>query len=157
MSEPPIVPAGICRRCGASNPLDAAQCWLCSREGRIDPYAVSPQPQMTGTGISHTQARSQNIYAVLLCAAVGLSLMIGIGIATIDPGFLVAYVIIIAPAFLATGARLLYGTVRHEQTKPSALLTAFVTGLSFILVLGLLAIAVLVALFLWCVMAMGIF
>ena len=155
MTEPPRIPTSVCTRCGAINLPDAKQCWLCSRGGQNDPYAAPSLSYATTMNAGAAQERSQTIYAALLFAAVGLSVIIGIGLATLDPGFLVAYLVVIAPAFLATGARYLYGVVRHEKTKPSALLTAFVSGLSFILVLGLLAVASLVALFLWCVWSLG--
>jgi hypothetical protein len=159
MNEPPRLQPTVCQRCGASNPPHATKCWLCARQGNTDPYAPPTQLQSAGsaTNILGTgaQSRAETVYAGLLVSAVVLAFIIGLGLGAQDPGLLIPYLIVIAPAFLATAARLMYGVVRKEKTKPSALLLAFVSGLSFILVLGLLAMASVVAFFLWCLWSLS--
>ena len=159
MSEPPKLPSTVCPRCGATNPPHIAQCWLCQRQETADPYAAPAELSATDVPAAGppaaAQQRSESVYAALLLGAVFLAVIIGVGLGAQDPGLLVPYLIVIAPAFLATAARFMFGIARGEQTKPSALLVAFVSGLSFVLVLGLLAIASIVALFLWCIWALG--
>jgi hypothetical protein len=155
MNEPPIMPTLFCQRCGATNPPYAAQCWLCStgnRSGASAPAQLvsiaSITPEQTGL---QSNVRTQHICAVLLVACIVLTSLIGVGIAVQDPGMLIPFVIVIAPAFLATGVRALHGIANENGPKASALLLTFLlSGLFTALGLVLLAIALFVAFCIWC-------
>lgn len=155
MNEPPVMPTLICQRCGATNPPYAKQCWLCSTSDRTesDPAArLVPLTEFTNDPARmRSQSRTQSICAALLVACVVLTALIAIGFAVQDTGMLIPLLIVVGPAYLATGVRALRGFAKDGQPKASSLLLTFIfSGMFTVLALVLLAIASFVAFFVWC-------
>lgn len=154
MSEPPLMPALVCQRCGATNPPHAVKCWLCERRDSPNPYAV-PALAATSAGAgtqTQGQSRVQLVFLGLLIGSAALALLIGAGIVVQDPGMLIPYLIVVGPAFLATGVRAALMTGRKEQLRPSTLFFTFLwSGLFTAMALMLLVVASIIALFLWCI------
>lgn len=163
MSEPPLLAALVCQKCGTTNPPHAARCWLCDGTGKTNPYAASPpmlQPiDKAGAKPSllvKPNERVEMVFTFLVGGTVALALLVGVGLAAQDPGLLVPYVIILGPAFLVTGVRAAYTITKQEQLRASSLFWTFLwSGLFTVAVLGVLVMASIIALFLWCVHALG--
>ncbi|MGN6543699.1 MAG: hypothetical protein ACTHK7_01525 [Aureliella sp.] len=153
MSEPPLMPAMVCRRCGATNPPHAVKCWLCEKRDHSDPYAVSTlAPLPSGPGAKAELSRVQLVFLGVLIACAAVALLIGVGIGVQDPGMLVPYAVVVGPAFLATGVRAAVMIGRKEQPRPSSLFFTFLwTSLFMAMALILLVVASVIAFFLWCV------
>lgn len=153
MSEPPLMPAMVCRRCGATNPPHAVKCWLCEKRDHSGPYAVSTlAASPAGPGAKAELSRVQLVFLGALIACAAVALLIGVGIGAQDPGMLVPYAVVVGPAFLATGVRAAVMIGRKEQPRPSSLFFTFLwTGLFTAMALILLVVASVIALFLWCV------
>jgi hypothetical protein len=160
MNEPPLLPALVCQRCGATNPPSATKCWLCEGGGTANPYAVpaSLKPAGSAPGAvesapsSRVESRTQKVFSVLLGTAVVLALVVGVGLAVQEPGMLVPYLIVITPPFLATGGRALASVAKNEKPKASTLFLTFVwSGLFTAMALALLVVASVIAVFLWCI------
>ncbi len=154
-SQPPQLPMLICSRCGTTNPSYATQCWLCSTD-RMQSTVGAPQlipvdQYIADPAIARSQKRTQTICATLLAVCVVLTILIGIGIASDEPGGLIAYGIIIGPAYLATGVRALRGVATNETQDASKLLLTFVLSGTFtVMAIFFLAIASFIAFFVWC-------
>lgn len=155
MNEPPLMPTLICQRCGAANPPYAEQCWLCStgeRASSVPAARLVPLTELTNDPVRlRAQSRTQNICAALLVACVVLTMLVAIGCLVQDRGMLIPLLIVVGPAYLATGVRALHGFATHGQPKASSLLLTFLfSGMFTLLTLVLLAIASVVAFFVWC-------
>lgn len=151
--EPPLMPALVCQRCGATNPPHAVKCWLCERRGQPNPYAVPTLMPASPADGSSTPARSrvQFVFLCLLIGCIALAVFIGVGIAVQDAGMLVPYLVVITPAFLATGVRAALAVGRNQQPKASTLFFTFLwSGLFTAMALSLIVVASIIALFLWC-------
>ncbi len=159
MKEPPLQPVLICQRCGAANPTYAAKCWLCSTTEstgdfsgpnfapRLVPLGEYPQDP----GQTRSLSRTQQVCAGLLVACVLLTILIVIGCSIQDPGMLVPLLIVVGPAYLATGLRALHDYSSNRQLSPSSLLLTFLfSGLFGVMALVLFAIVTFVAFFVWC-------
>lgn len=158
MNEPPLMPAQICQRCGATNPPHATKCWLCEQRDVRNPYAVPMLPMSNAPAEVQTEAqrRVQLVFLCLLIGSAALALLVGVGIGVQDPGLLVPYLIVIAPAFLVTGVRAAIMVGFKQQPKPSTLFLTFLwSGVFTAMVLLLLIVASVIALFLWCVHSLG--
>lgn len=156
MDAPPVLPPLVCPRCGASNAPHATRCWLCSGHSSQNPYEstapLAPKVDATGQPVtSAAERRNQRAYAWLLAYCCFLAILIGYGIARKDQGLLVPYAILISPAFLVTGVRAAYDASQQRVPQPSKLLlTLLWSGISTILVLGLIAVASIIGLTLMC-------
>jgi hypothetical protein len=154
MSEPPLLPALVCQRCGATNPPQAVKCWLCERRDNPNPFAdplLAPVDSSTAVVQTGAQSRVQLVFLGLLGLCIAAAVLIGVGIAVQEPGLLIPYAIVIGPAFLATGVRAALMIGRKEQPKPSTLFLTFLwSGVFTALVLVLIVMASVIAFFLWC-------
>jgi hypothetical protein len=155
MNEPPLLPTLICQRCGAANPPYAKQCWLCStsdRSGSVAAARLVPLTELIDDPARlRSQSRTQTICAALLVGCVALTVLIVVGFSIQDPGMLIPLLIVVGPAYLATGVRALHGFARNGKPKASSLLLTFLfSGMFTILAVVLLAIASFVAFFVWC-------
>lgn len=155
MNEPPLQPVLICQRCGAANPTYATRCWLCATSDRSEPDApprlIPPSAFVGHPARLRALSRTQQICAGLLVASVVLTLLVVIGCAVQDRGMLIPLVIVVGPAYLATGVRALHDYSSNKQLKPSSLLLTFLfSGLFGVLALVLFAIVTFVAFFVWC-------
>ena len=155
MNEPPLQPVLICQRCGAANPTYATRCWLCSTTDRTqsaEPSRLIPLPESASDPARlQSLSRTQQICAGLLVATAILTLLIVIGCAIQDRGLLIPLLIVVCPAYLATGLRALHDYSSNKQIKPSSLLLTFLfSGLFGVLALVLFAIITVVAFFVWC-------
>lgn len=156
-ADPPLLPALICQKCGATNPAHATSCWLCKGAG-TNPYAAAPSIQPTSTAsrsIVQTppaQSRAEDVFLVLLLLVLVLAILIAVGLAIQDRGMLVPYLVVVAPALVATGGRALYSVAKGERPKPSALILVFLwSTMATIGLAVLLAVASVIALFLMCI------
>jgi hypothetical protein len=155
MSEPPLLPTLICQRCGAANPPYAKQCWLCSTSDRSEIVPAARLVPLTEFANDparlRSQSRTQSICAALLVACVALTVLIVIGFSIQDPGMLIPLIVVVGPAYLATGVRALHGFATDGKPKASSLLLTFLfSGMFTVLAVVLLAIASFVAFFVWC-------
>ena len=155
MNEPPRMPALLCTRCSAANPPYATQCWLCSTSDRGQSSTTAQLVPLTDfakdPAKSRSQSRTQQICAGLLVASLVLTLLIAIGFAVQDRGMLIPLLIVVGPAYLATGLRALHDFSTDRQLKASSLLFTFMfSGLFGVLALALFVIASCVAFFVWC-------
>jgi hypothetical protein len=155
MIEPPLQPVLLCQRCGATNPTYATQCWLCSTSDRTAsavPARLIPLGEFANDPARlRSLSRTQQICAGLLVASVVLTLLVVIGCAVQDRGMLIPLLIVVGPAYLATGLRALHDYSSDRRFKPSSLLLTFLfSGLFGVLALILFAIVAFVAFFVWC-------
>ncbi|MCC6510376.1 MAG: hypothetical protein IT423_14830 [Pirellulaceae bacterium] len=156
--DPPMLPALVCQKCGATNPPHATTCWLCN--GTDDnPYSAPPsqEPNLLQTPVlSPTQSRVEIVFMLLLAVTIGFAGLVGIGIAVQDPGMLVPFLIIVGPAFIATGSRALVSVAKGERPKASALfVTLLWSGMFTALTIALLVVSAVIALFLMCAQMLG--
>ena len=162
--QPPQLPPLVCSRCGSMNPPYATQCWLCSGASSAGSTSGS-SAGLSGTvaglvpadqyvadpAIARWHARTQTICAALLVVCVVLTVLIAIGIAVDQPGALIAFGIVVGPAYLATGLRALRSMTTHEKMDASKLLITFILSGTFtVLAIFFLVIASFVAFFVWC-------
>ena len=155
MNEPPLMPPLVCQRCGATNPPYAKVCWLCSTSDRTESATAArlvPLTEFTNDPARlRSQSRTQTICAALLIACVVLTMLVVIGFSIQDPGMLIPLLIVVCPAFLATGVRALHGFATDGKPKASTLLLTFVfSGIFTVFAVVLLAIVSFVAFFVWC-------
>ncbi len=155
MKEPPLMPTLVCSRCGAANPPYAQRCWLCSTSDRSESVPAArliPLTEFTGDPARlRSQSRTQTICAALLVACVVLTVLVVIGFAVQDRGMLIPLLVVVGPAYLATGVRALHGYAAHGQPKASSLLLTFIfSGLFTVLALIVLAVVSFIAFFVWC-------
>jgi hypothetical protein len=149
------MPPLVCKRCGAANPPYATVCWLCSTGDRAESSSASalvPFTEFANDPIRmRSFSRTQQICAGLLVACVVLTLLVVIGFTIQEPGMLIPLLIVIAPAYLATGLRALHDYSTDKQLKASSLLLTFLfSGLFGVLALALFIVASCVAFFVWC-------
>ncbi len=148
-SEPPIVQLRLCPYCGAACTVTQPACWMC--DGPLPPVPAErrlrPSPE---------SSKFDGISYVLLALCVGLSLLIGLGLAAQDPGALIPFAIIVAPAFAVTGVRALWQVQSTGQPQPGKLVVSFVVSiLTTIAVIVILAAAAVVLLFVICLQAIS--
>lgn len=157
--QPPQLPPLVCSRCGSMNPPYATQCWLCSGGDRASSAvaALVPADQyVSDPAIARWHARTQTICAALLVVCVVLTVLIAIGIAVDQPGALIAFGIVVGPAYLATGLRALRSMTTNEKMDASKLLFTFILSGTFtVLAIFLLVIACFVCFFVWCLYAVA--
>ena len=156
MNEPPRMPVLLCTRCAAANPSYATQCWLCSSSDRTASDATArlvPLAEFANDPARlRSQTRTQQLCAGLLVASLALTLLVAIGFAVQDRGMLIPLLIVVGPAYLATGVRALHDFATDKQLKASSLLLTFLfSGLFAMLALVLFVVACCVAFFVWCV------
>jgi hypothetical protein len=155
MNEPPRMPPLLCRRCGAANPPYAKVCWLCSTGDRTESNLASALIPFTefenDPARMRSLSRTQQFCAGLLVACVVLTLLVVIGFAIQDRGMLIPLLIVVGPAYLATGLRALHDFATDKQLKASSLLLTFLfSGLFGVLALALFIVASCIAFFVWC-------
>lgn len=161
MNEPPLQPALVCQRCGAVNPTYVTRCWLCcSTSDRIEstaPPRLLPLTELQDKPTTlRSLSRTQQICAGLLIASVILTVLVVIGCAIQDRGMLIPLLIVVVPAYLATGLRALHDYSSQQQIKPSSLLITFIfSGFFGVLALVLFAVVTFVAFFVWCLSKLG--
>lgn len=130
------LPQTRCSECGAENNAFAAKCWICQRplvdEAELV-QAITDKPPRFTAGI-HTKQGN-----VLLLLTFFALLVVGVGIATINPVLLIFYGILVCLPGLAVGISL--RQILAAKDKPTT-----TSGLTFLLVLvsvgGLLVISV---------------
>ncbi|MCR9295615.1 MAG: hypothetical protein NXI32_23095 [bacterium] len=165
-SEPPILEQRICGRCGAWVDAGRKQCWMCHADASLfqhpatagqalnNPYASGPTasgPPVTKTARPYND-QYDAIFTALLIGCLVLAILVGIGMASEDPGALVAYLILIGPAFLVTGVKALWQVGQHGKPQPGKLLVnLFVSFAVTIAVISLLALAAVILLFFVCI------
>ncbi len=156
--EPPILAELVCRKCGAHNPPHANKCWLCNevQTEDVNPYAAPPvlrpiNDSFRSSGQDSANSRVENVYSVVLLFLFFLAIVVGIGLGLQDRGFLMMYIFVIGPAFLATGLSALFGATSKEGVKASSLVRTFIMSTMFAFgVIGLLIVAVIISFFIWC-------
>lgn len=145
MSVPPVLPPLICRRCGAPNPPDATNCWLCSMG---DHPSLLQRPAASGKGQPiEGPADTLTMLLGLTVACVATAVFIGVGMSLKDPGLVALFLMIAVPAFLASMAGRSAGTGQASGD----LFSLLCSRLFILLGSGILVVAALTALFLLCV------
>lgn len=156
-SEPPVLQLRLCKVCGAICQTNEGVCWMCrSRTGgeSANPYAAVAPEIVTDELVSYSG--QDTIFAVLLIACFFSAILVGVGIGTQDPGLFVAYLILIGPAFAITGVRAFSQSLYRGGPKPKALFMSLIISLTVTIgVVGLLAIAAIVLLFVLCISALS--
>lgn len=144
MSDPPVLAPLICRRCGAPNPPDATNCWLCSMG---DHPSLLQRPALESAASGKGRADALTVFLGLAVACVATAVLIGAGLSLEDPGFVVLFLLIAVPAFLAS----MSGRSAGTGNASSDLFSLVCSRLFILLGSGILAVAALIALFLLCV------
>jgi hypothetical protein len=143
-------PAVYCQECGAENLLPATRCWLCYRPLNTGTDIVTAE--VVGTAPPRAVDRmTQIVFSVMTIGVVGLTFLVGIGVAINERALLIPYGIVVLPALIATGVSLL----RHrESTGAVSWQRGFLTlVLSFGITVGvlvLITVAMIVGLFFMC-------
>lgn len=141
----------VCHECGAENLHLALRCWMCHADLKRVPQVVIaeivPDPP---------KYAPSEIFWMVLTALVGVLLvLVGIGLASEGPEPLIPYAIVIVPAFIATVVR-----VARKQSRGvrigwgERLLTFLISGMAVIGFIGLLIVAALTAMFVYCLISL---
>jgi hypothetical protein len=97
--------------------------------------------------------RFDTLFFILLISSLVLAILVGFGMALEDPGALIAYLVLIGPAFLVTSIRGLWQLGSEEGLRPGGLLVnmfvSFAVTIAVLAVLGVAAIILLFTLCLW--------
>lgn len=139
-SEPPIVAQCLCATCGAVCDLDAEQCWMCLEVGprgnsADNPYSASQIDYLPHQQQQPSQSKYDGIFRFLLLMCVVLAVLIGIGLGAQEPGALVAFLILVGPAFVVTGVRALWQVGKEGKTSPKGLFLSLMVSFAFTIAL----------------------
>ena len=142
----------ICGECGAACPLTAHQCWMCQADVRAEPAVVLAEalPQRP------SYAPAEWFFAAASLLVVLVLILVGIGVGMQSPGLLVVYVVLVIPPLVGAVVR-----VKRREAQLGSVswaekfVTLVVSGSIMIGVLGLVAAALGVALFVMCFAAMA--
>lgn len=105
---PAAIATILCVDCGTTNDVGTKTCWLCGKALTPDNViAVPPDPALAVS--TPAQFDSTSLVLVVTVFAVG------IGVAAIEPGFLVPYVILAVPALVSTHTK---ASKRRDQNLP---------------------------------------
>jgi len=136
----------VCGECGAAGSPTAAACWLCgSTAPRQTSPAVGPAVEPDTRTFSLT-----TVFVVIALAALFAGLFFE------SPGVAVMLVIVAAPALVATLAVSARRSASGRPLTTSEKVAKFFLSLAVVLaVSGLLMVAAVAALFVWCLYAMS--
>ena len=141
----------VCPQCRADNPPHAGKCWLCHAPlaGReLVTAELAPQ--------ARPLPLAEAFFWTLTGGCLLLLVLVGIGIAQTDPGLLIVYVIVLAPALIATLARSLLSIQRGQGVSGmEVFLTLLFSASVTVLVVVVLFVAVIVAFFAYCLYVCG--
>lgn len=157
MNEPPVVDSRRCPYCDAHNQSRAIRCWMCHEPLGPNPWAVSTPGQTNFNQLPSRESWStvDYVFAWLLVLSVLLTVLIGIGFAVQDTGMLVPFMLLVGPAYLATGIRAVLPSRNSTSVKPTSLFVWFVVSFSFTCIIAfILVVASIVALFISCLNGM---
>jgi hypothetical protein len=148
----PFAPQVVCAQCRAENPAYNKHCWLChaplARKSEVVTAELASKPR--------PMPLAEAFFWILTAGCLLVLVLVGIGIAQTDPGLLVVYAIVLAPALIATLARSLLSVQRgHRVSGMEVFLTLLFSASVTILVVVVLFIAVIVAFFAYCLYICG--
>ena len=149
MSQADLGVVKICPECGADNIPQAAACWLC----RGDLKQVLPIELVTAEVVSQVPkyAPSASFFPVLTLLTIAVAALIGWALGEQSQGLVVLYVILVIPALIAASIRVGRKRLRGERVGwGEAIVTGIMATAVLHGVLGLLALAGFVALFVMC-------
>lgn len=99
---------------------------------------------------------SEIFFHILLAVIVGLIVLVGVGLAVENQGWLIPYGVIVAPALLASLTRYLReSSVGSQDRGAKTLLTLIISVALTFGIIGVLLTAAVIALFLFCVYAIS--
>ncbi len=142
--KPRAVP--ICRDCGATNDLDASECWLCQRrDWRADPASAAIKPD---AGTFDRLKLFSSLETLLIAMALAV---VEVGVARLAPGLGVVLLVLLVPAWAITEWK-----ARH-RVEPMPVLHKFglMAGLTIVIPL-LLVVSLLIPLFAICAAALSL-
>ena len=140
----------ICPQCRADNP--AHNCWLCHAPLAGAAEVVTAEL----VNAPHRIPLSEMFFLALTVLCLFALVLVGIGIAEQDPGMLVGYFILLAPALIATLAKTLSAKAHGKPVTASQVFLTFLLSASItVAVVVVLMAAAIVALFAYCLYACG--
>ena len=156
-SHPVKPPQSVCPECGALQMQPASKCWLCfaplaqeqpvvTAEFADTPLPPPPPPAQPPAYMRFTEP----FFAICTLGSLLLLALVGIGIATDEPGALIGYLILVLPPLIGC---LLYWLGKRSTGKPltwaGRFVSLVVSGAVMVGVLSLISVALIVGLFLF--------
>jgi hypothetical protein len=147
-----LVAQAVCPHCRADNPPHNKLCWLCRAPLALGQAVVTAELAVKPRPLPLAEA----FFWTLTGGCLLVLVLVGIGIAQTDPGLLIVYVIVLAPALIATLARSLLSIQRGQGVSGmEVFLTLLFSASVTVLVVVVLFIAVIVAFFAYCLYVCG--
>ena len=154
MSAPPQLEAVVCPECGAENVRGAQRCFLCY--GSLNPYADNePTAQSPDARPALYSPRTESGYGVATMLTLVLVALVGTGLFLNEPGLGIGFVVLCAPALIATGATMLQSNSTTGQISWVRAFNTFVLSVAITFgVIVALIVAAVVGLFVICSFSM---
>lgn len=140
MSTAPPKLAKVCEVCGASNPGQRTQCWLC--EG---PLKVPAADVIVPSTAYENHAAFQFSFASLMVTIALIAVLLGVF--RLWPGIGVLLLIIVAPAWIRTCLTVISRQSRQGTVTFGKKATIFATSLAIVVGIGVMLIAAIVGAF----------
>lgn len=149
-----IPPSGevplVCPHCGAQYAAGAAKCWLCNADLSDAPVLVAEL--VSAPPGEPAWSLTEAFFAGLSALTALLVVLLGIGLFAQQPGLGVIYVILVIPPLTVTAARTFRKTRSGAGISWAERLATFVISSVVMLgVLGMLAIAAVACLIIYCI------
>jgi hypothetical protein len=142
----------VCPQCRAGNPPYAGKCWLCHAPLPLGAEVVTAELASGPRPLPLADA----FFWILTAGCLLVLVLVGIGIGQTDPGLLIVYAIVLAPALIATLARSLVSLQRGQGVSGlQVFLTLLFSASVTILVVVVLFVAVIAAFFAYCLYVCG--
>jgi hypothetical protein len=140
LSTEPDVAVKLCPDCGAENISLAKFCWMCRRRLVNVPTIVTAEVAAEPNSGKPAYAPSEWFFLVLTAILAGVLLMLGVGIAQVQPRALFWYAILFVPGFVATAVRVSNKRAEGKHVGWGEKLATFFV--STVVVIGVLAVSV---------------
>ena len=152
MNRPTAEGTMKCPHCGADCFAAAQRCWLCYTDFGKSPEIVTAEV----VAEPPRQSISEWLFAILTLLAIGMVIVVGIGVAMQEWQTGVVYLVLVSIPLAACAVRIQVKKSRQgSMTWAERFSTLMVTTLVAMGILGGLAVAAAVAFFVWCFAALG--
>lgn len=145
-------PPMACPECGAARSSSAARCWMCQA-----PFAGDELiPLAEAVDLTPRHSLQESFFQFATLATLALVVLVGVGMAIHEPGSVIIYLMLVGPPLIGATLHVAHRERRDGKVSWASRFTALIAS-AVIMASALVAIAValFVAFFVFCLVAMG--